>query len=381
MPYARQSISKNDIDEVVKILKSDWLTQGPTIEKFETGVARFSRSKYAVAVCNATSALHIACRVCDLGPGDIAWTSSNSFVASANCARYCGASVDFVDIDPQTYNISPTALENKLENAKKLPKIVIPVHFGGQSCEMEKIFSLSRKFKFKIIEDASHAIGGRYQEKPVGNCEFSDMTVFSFHPVKIITTGEGGMIVTNDPSLAKRLRLFRSHGITKNPEDFVGQPAGKWYYEQQELGFNYRITDFQAALGLSQLGRINGFIKKRHSIAKRYNIGLRDLPLVLPRQHTDSFSSYHLYVVRVDSTRTKKSRNSIFDFLKKHKINPNVHYIPIHTQPDFQKLGFNWGDFPETERYYQEAISLPMFYGLTKKDQEYVISKIKENFA
>lgn len=383
IPYARQDISQADIDAVVRVLGSDWLTQGPTIERFEAAVASQCGARYACAVSNATSGLHLACRALGLGPDDVLWTSPNTFVASANCALYCGASVDFVDIDPRTYNLSIDALKEKLARAEKsgnLPKIVVAVHFGGQPCDMEAIGALARHFGFAVIEDASHAIGASDGDAIVGSCAHSDITVFSFHPVKIMTTGEGGMLLTNRPEIDARTRLLRSHGITRDPS-LMDQPAhGPWYYQQTELGYNYRITDIQAALGLSQLSRLNEFIGRRRTLASNYGRLLDGLPLVRPYQRPDADSSWHLYVVRVPSDG-RKTRREIFTYLREKGILVNVHYIPVHTQPYFRKLGFRAGDFPEAERYYEEAISLPMFFGLGEPDQERVAQQLRSILA
>jgi len=375
IPYGRQDISQADIDAVVEVLRSDWITQGPAIERFEKLVADYCGAKYAVAVSSATAALHIACLAAGLGIGDILWTSPNTFVASANCGLYCGADVDFVDIDPHTYNLSVEVLEQKLARAElegKLPKVVVPVHFAGQSCEIERILALSRKYGFTILEDASHAIGARYQDNPVGSCLFSDMAVFSFHPVKIITTGEGGIVVTNREDLYEKLIRLRTHGITRNPELMQGESHGLWYYQQLELGFNYRITDIQAALGASQMQRLDEFVSRRRHLAARYNQLLSDFPLVLPWQHPDTESSWHLYVIRLKLDEIGKTHRQVFEELRAAKIGVNLHYIPVHTQPYYQNLGFKWGDFPQAEQYYQEAISLPIYYGLSDENQDQV---------
>jgi UDP-4-amino-4,6-dideoxy-N-acetyl-beta-L-altrosamine transaminase len=375
IPYGRQDISQADIDAVVEVLRSDWITQGPAIERFEKSVAEYCGAKYAVAVSNATAGLHIACLAAGLSAGDVLWTSPNTFVASANCGLYCGADVDFVDIDPHTYNLSVEVLEQKLARAElegKLPKVVVPVHFAGQSCEIERILALSRKYGFTILEDASHAIGARYQDNPVGSCLFSDMAVFSFHPVKIITTGEGGMVVTNREDLYEKLIRLRTHGITRNPELMQGESHGLWYYQQLELGFNYRMTDIQAALGASQMQRLDEFVSRRRHLAARYNQLLSDFPLVLPWQHPDTESSWHLYVIRLKLDEIGKTHRQVFEELRQAEIGVNLHYIPVHTQPYYQNLGFKWGDFPQAEQYYQEAISLPIYYGLSDENQDQV---------
>lgn len=376
IPYGRQSISDADIKAVVDVLKADWLTQGPAVEQFENSVARYCGALHAVAVNSATSALHIACLAAGLGPSDILWTSPITFVASANCGLYCGATVDFVDIDPHTYNMSVARLQEKLQQAErsgKLPKVVIPVHFSGQPCEMEAIAELAKRYGFKIIEDASHAIGARYKGNPIGNCRYSDMTVFSFHPVKIVTTGEGGMVLANDAELHDRLVRLRSHGITRDPSLMTEEPHGPWYYQQIELGFNYRMTDIQAALGVSQMQRIDEFVERRHELARRYDRLLSDLPLTLPWQAPEGYSAFHLYVVRVGTD----SRRQLFDALRTANIGVNVHYIPVHTQPCYQRMGFAEGMFPESERYYAEAITLPMFPGMTDAQQDRVIESLK----
>ena len=380
IPYARQSISDPDIEAVVQILRSDWLTQGPTVERFEKAVAEYCGARYAVAVNSGTSALHIACLAAGLGPGDTLWTSPNTFVASANCALYCGARVDFVDIDPRTLNLSLSTLEEKLENAKadgNLPKVVITVHFAGQSCDMAGISDLAVRFGFTVIEDASHAIGGQYRGARIGNGSFSEMTVFSFHPVKIITTGEGGMVLTNREDLYRKLVRLRSHGITRESALMEGESDGPWYYQQIELGFNYRMTDMQAALGVSQLLRIDEFVERRHLLADRYGESLKDLPVTLPWQHPDCYSAFHLYVIRLKLDRVGKTRKRVFEELQAAGIQVHVHYIPVHTQPYYRKMGFRPGDFPEAERYYREALTLPMYYALTDEGQERVIQALE----
>ena len=382
IPYGRQSVDDTDIEAVVKVLQSDYLTQGPTVPAFEKAVTQQCCASHAVATNSGTSALHIACMAIGLGPGDWLWTSPNTFVASANCALYCGASVDFVDIDSKTYNLCPTALQAKLEEAEKenrLPKVVIPVHFAGQSCQMDSIYALSRKYGFKIIEDATHAIGGRYRETAIGSCLYSDIAVFSFHPVKIITSGEGGMALTNDANLAERMTRLRTHGITRDRHSMQRTSEGAWYYEQLELGFNYRMSDIGAALGASQLKRLNEFIKKRRAIAMEYNSMLANLPLVLPWQHLDSQSAWHLYVVGLDQTKTNVVRSALFDQLISVGIGVNVHYIPVHTQPYFEALGFRRGDFPKSEHYYDTSISLPIYTGLSEEDQQFVIKAIRQS--
>jgi UDP-4-amino-4,6-dideoxy-N-acetyl-beta-L-altrosamine transaminase len=379
--YGQQDITQADVDAVVSVLKSVNLTQGPNIPQFEESVIQHTGARYAVAVNSATSALHIACLALDLGPGDWLWTSPNTFVASANCALYCGAKVDFVDIDPRTYNLCANALETKLidaEKAGRLPKIVVPVHMCGQPCDMAAIQALSKRFGFKVIEDASHAIGGMYKNEPIGNCRYSDITVFSFHPVKIITTAEGGMALTNDPAIATRLGLFRSHGITRDPALMTQPIDGPWYYQQVELGYNYRMTDIQAALGVSQMTRLNDYVTRRHEIANRYAELLADLPLTLPWQHPDGYSAYHLYVVRLKLDQIKTTHRQVFESLRAKDIMVNLHYIPVHTQPYYQNMGFKLGDFPDAEQYYREAISIPMHVNLTEADLQYVATILRE---
>lgn len=381
IPYGRQQVTQEDIDAVLSVLNSDFLTQGPIVAQFESAVAKYVGAKYAVAVNSATSALHLACLGLGLGPGDLLWTSPITFVASANCALYCGAEVDFVDINPITYNLSVDALETKLTLAKKngrLPKILVVVHMAGQSAEMDTINFLSHKYGFKVIEDASHAIGGKYKSHLIGGCQYSDVTVFSFHPVKIITSGEGGMAVTNSEHIASKLELLRSHGITRNSLQMVKFQDGPWYYEQLDLGFNYRMTDIQAALGLSQTLRIDDYVAKRNLLAGRYSGALKKLPLTLPYCNNDCYSANHLYVIRLCLNKISKTRLEVFECLRMLGVGVNVHYIPVHTQPYYQQLGFKIGDFPESERYYNEAISLPIFPGLTELQQDFVIQSLCE---
>ncbi len=382
IPYGRQDISEEDIQAVIDVLKSDYLTQGPAIPAFEQAVAAYCGVKFGVAVNSATSALHIACMALNLGKGDILWTSPITFVASANCALYCGATVDFVDIDPLTYNMSVEALEKKLQQAEvegKLPKIVVPVHLAGQSCEMEKIHLLSKKYGFRIIEDASHGIGGKYKGSPIGNCLYSDITVFSFHPVKIITTGEGGMCMTNDPEIALRLTHYRSHGITRQPAEMTHVPDGPWYYQQIDLGFNYRITDIHAALGLSQLKRLDEFVQKRHEIAKLYDKTLSSDTLTIHYQHPDTYSAYHLYIIRHKKKEGGIGRLQMFEKLRAAGILVNLHYIPVYHHPYYEKSGkYNRADFPNAEAYYAEAISIPMHTMLTNDEQQFVIDQIEK---
>lgn len=384
IPYGKQNIVQDDIDAVVEVLKSDFLTQGPAIANFERKVAEHVDVRFALAVNSATSALHIACKSLGLGKGDWLWTTPNTFVASANCGLYCGAKVDFVDIDPKTYNLCAKKLEAKLIQAERegcLPKVVVPVHLTGQPCDMQNIRQLGDRYGFSIIEDASHAIGGKYCGEPIGNCRFSDITVFSFHPVKIITTGEGGMAVTNDPELAKKMNLLRSHGITRDAELMTQPMDGPWYYQQVDLGFNYRMTDIQAALGYSQLNRLEQFVAKRHELANRYKELLSGLPITLPYQHEDSYSAYHLYVIRLKLENINATHLQVFEALRAKQILANLHYIPVHTQPFYRNLGFKIGDFPEAERYYQEAISIPMHPALTDQEQMFVVQTISEALA
>lgn len=379
IPYGRQEISRADIDAVVAVLQSDFLTQGPVVPRFEQAVAEYCGAQHAVAANSATSALHIACLALDVGPGDLVWTSPITFVASANCARYCGADVDFVDIDPRTYNMSVARLAEKLASAEvagKLPKVVIPVHLCGQPCEMEAIHALSRQYGFRIIEDAAHAIGGRYKGEPIGNGRYSDITVFSFHPVKIITTGEGGMALTNDSELANRMARLRSHGITRDPGEMTQATDGPWYYQQIDLGFNYRMTDLQAALGLSQMQRLNQYVARRHVLAAHYNNLLADIPVVTPWQHPDSYSGLHIYVIRLQLRTTGASHREVFERLRVGGIGVNLHYIPVYRQPYYARLGFNPMDFPQAETYYAEAITLPMYPSLTEEQQIEVVQRL-----
>lgn len=381
IPYGRQEVTQEDIEAVCEVLQSDFLTQGPGVPRFEANIAEICDVPFCVAVNSATSALHIACIALELGPGDILWTSPNSFVASSNCALYCRAAVDFVDIDPITHNMSLTALKLKLQLARekgKLPKIVIPVHFAGEPCDMPEIYALSQEYGFKIIEDASHAIGARVADSPVGSCKYSDITVFSFHPVKIITSGEGGMLTTQSEFLSARLQMLRSHGITRDPSMMSGNADGGWYYEQLILGLNYRMTDIQAALGDSQLKRLQTYIQARHDVASQYDVKLRDLPLIRPVRNPENLSALHLYVVGIDSSKTKVSRKTVFDALRLAGVGVNVHYIPIHLQPYYRNLGFKKGDFPNAEAYYNNAISLPMYPTLSCEQQKYVVDMLKQ---
>lgn len=379
--YGQQDITQADIDAVIAVMKSVNLTQGPAINQFEQSVMAHTGARHAAAVNSATSALHISCLALGLGPGDWLWTTPNTFVASANCGLYCGAQVDFVDIDPRTYNLCPKALETKLIQAEKngrLPKIVVPVHLCGQPCDMRAIHVLGQRFGFTIIEDASHAIGGKYLNEPIGNCRYSDITVFSFHPVKIITTAEGGMTVTNSDAVAAKLGLLRSHGITRDPAMMTQPMDGPWYYQQVALGFNYRMTDLQAALGVSQMTRLTRYVERRHEVAQRYNELLADLPLTLPWQHADGYTAYHLYVIRLQLDKISKTHLQVFESLRAKDIMVNLHYIPVHTQPHYQQMGFKAGDYPDAECYYREAISIPMHAVLTFAEQDQVVSTLRQ---
>ncbi len=385
LPYGRQDIQDGDVAAVLEVLKSDFLTQGPAVPIFEQAVSEFCGARHAVAVNSATSALHIALMALGVAAGDTVWTSPNTFVASSNAALYCGAEVDFVDIDLETYNMSISALKEKLEQSAALgvlPKVVIPVHLTGQPCDMQAIHELAQHYGFKVVEDASHAIGGRYLKNAIGNCDYSDITVFSFHPVKIVTTAEGGMALTNEPALAEQMALFRSHGITRDPSLMTRVPEGAWYYEQIALGYNYRMTDLHAALGISQMQRLQGYIDRRHEIADRYSRELSDLPLILPEQAEFAHSAYHLYVIRLDLDVIKPLTHAeVFQALRDRDILVNLHYIPVHTQPYYQNMGFKWGDFPNAEAYYKSAISIPMFPILSCEAQTKVISTLHEILA
>jgi UDP-4-amino-4,6-dideoxy-N-acetyl-beta-L-altrosamine transaminase len=383
IPYGRQSISDADVEAVVSVLRSDFLTQGPVVPQFEQALATKVGARFAVAVNSATSALHIACLALGVGPGDMVWTTPNTFVASANCARYCGADVDFVDIDPDTYNLSPIALEAKLRQAEaigRLPKVVIPVHFSGQPCDMQAIAKLGRHYGFRIIEDASHAVGASYLSSTIGDCAYSDIAIFSFHPVKIITTGEGGMALTNDADLASRMAMLRSHGITRDASLFDRKDQGSWYYEQKMLGYNYRMIELEAALGLSQLDRLDEFVERRNQIARRYDDLLADLPIRRPVVKQDGRSAFHLYVIRLPE-RDPVKHKKLFEALRNAGIGVNMHYIPVHLQPDFQKLGFTAGMFEEAEAYGESAISLPIFPALADNDQDSVVEALRKALA
>jgi UDP-4-amino-4,6-dideoxy-N-acetyl-beta-L-altrosamine transaminase len=379
IPYGRQEISEADIEAVVAVLRSDFLTQGPAVPAFEDAVAAYCGARHAVAVNSATSALHLACAALGAGPGDWVWTSAVTFVASANCARYCGAEVDFVDIDPRTNNMSVATLAAKLAQAQtagRLPRIVIPVHLCGQPCDMQAIHALGRRYGFRIIEDASHAIGGAYRDAPIGRSQYSDITVFSFHPVKIITSAEGGMALTNDAELARRMALLRSHGITRDAAEMTQPPDGPWYYQQIDLGFNYRLTDLQAALGASQMRRVDEFVARRHALSRRYDELFKGFPLTTPQRDADSFSGLHLYVIRLHTADIKVSHLEVFEGLRAGGIGVNLHYIPVYRQPYYARRGFRPSDFPQAERYYAEAISLPMYAALTDVQQQEVVRQL-----
>lgn len=381
IPYGRQDVRDEDIDAVVSVLRSDWLTQGPKVPRFESDLVGATGARHAIAVTSATAALHLACLALGLGPGDRLWTSPNTFLASANCARYCGAEVDFVDIDPHTYNLSVEVLARQLADARvtgrPLPKIVMPVHFAGQSCDMAAIHALALEYGFRVVEDASHAVGGHYRGRPVGDCRYSDITVFSFHPVKIVTTAEGGAALTNDDALAARLALLRNHGMTRDAALMRGEPDGPWYYEQIDLGFNYRMTDVHAALGTSQLARLDAYVARREALARRYDAALAGLPLALPWRHPDVRSAWHLYVVRVQGGAVR--RRAVFDALRAQDIGVNVHYIPVHMQPYYrQRPGGADVSCPEAERYYAEALSLPLYPALDEAQQDHVVAALRE---
>jgi len=378
IPYGKHHISANDIDEVIKVLNSDWLTQGSAVPAFEDSLCNYTGAKYAVAVNSGTSALHLACLAFGVSKGDVVWTSPNTFVASANCAIYCGASVDFIDVDQNTANMSEWSLETKLEQAKEkdtLPKVVIPVHFAGQACDMQKIKLLSDEYGFKIIEDAAHAIGGSYKNSAIGSCEYSDATIFSFHPVKNITSGEGGAILTNNKAMADKLSRLRSHGITKDVSLLENAVHGDWYYEQIELGFNFRMTDIHAALGNSQMARLKEFTIARTRLAQRYDDAFANTEIKPLVQMPDRDSAWHLYVIRFPKSANK---GEVFSRLKAKGIGVQVHYIPVHLQPYYRHLGFKLGDYPNAEAYYDSAITIPLYPGLTEKQQDFIVNSIKE---
>lgn len=380
IPYGKQEITQQDIDAVVHVLQSDFLTQGPQVPLFEGAIKDATSANYALAVNSATSALHLACLALGVGRGDVVWTTPITFVASSNCALYCGADIDFVDIDADTYNLSPVKLSDKLIHAKEnglaLPKVVIPVHLCGQPCEMQEIHRLSLEYGFAIIEDASHAIGGRYQGLPIGNCKYSDITVFSFHPVKIVTTAEGGAATTNNVELADKMALLRSHGITRDAGLMTEPAHGDWYYQQIELGYNYRMTEMQAALGVSQMTRLADFVAKRNALADRYDELLRDLPLILPKQIEASYSGRHLYVIRLKLDDIALTHRDVFTALREAGIGVNLHYIPVHLQPYYQGLGFTQGTFPKAEAYYSEAISIPLYHHMSESQLQQVVDSI-----
>jgi len=383
IPYGRQDINEADVNAVIEVLRSDFLTQGSKVPEFEQTVVGYCGASHAIAVNSGTSALHIACRALSVGPGDIVWTSPITFVASANCVLYCGAAVDFVDIDPLTYNLSPDRLAEKLDQAEKLgnlPKAVIPVHFSGQPCDMASIYELSKKYNFRIIEDASHAIGGRYKGEPIGNCRYSDITVFSFHPVKVVTTGEGGMCVTNDTGLAELMTRYRAHGITSKPEFMYPRPGEEiWNYQQIDLGHNYRMTDLEAALGVSQMKRLDEFVSKRHALAGRYDELLQDLPVITPWQHPDAYSGMHLYVIRLKLNEVERTHRQVYEATVEHNIGVNLHYIPVYRQPYYEEMGFEKGYCLEAERYYCDAISIPVYPRLTYDLQDMVVNVLRDS--
>jgi len=379
IPYGRQDVTQADIDAVVAVLGSDFLTQGPAVPRFEKAVATRVGAQHAVAVSTATSALHVACMALGLGPGDLLWTVSNTFVASANCGRYCGADVNFVDIDPITWNMSLASLKAKLAEARtigRLPKVVVPVLFAGQPTEQEEIWQLAQDYGFRVLEDASHAIGASRRGVPVGSCRWSDIAVFSFHPVKIITSGEGGMALTNDPELARRMELLRSHGITRDPRRFRAVDPAAWHYEQQALGFNYRLTDLQAALGTSQLGRLDEYVERRNALARAYDSALQGLPLQLPAVQAENRSAFHLYVIRLKLDRIRSTHRQVFDHMRSRGIAVNLHYAPVHLQPYYRDQGFSEGQQPEAEAYGASAMTLPLYPALTDLEQQKVVATL-----
>ncbi|HYI49013.1 MAG TPA: UDP-4-amino-4,6-dideoxy-N-acetyl-beta-L-altrosamine transaminase [Allosphingosinicella sp.] len=381
LPYGRQHITDEDVAAVAEVLRSDFLTQGPAVPRFEAALQALTGAAHVSAMANATAALHLSCLACDVGPGDVVWTSPISYVASANCALYCGAEADFVDIDPVTFNMSADALEAKLIAAKaagRLPKVVIPVHFAGQPCDMGRIGALAGRYGFRVIEDASHAVGATLGNTPIGACADSDIAVFSFHPVKIVTTGEGGAALTQDPVLAERLELLRSHGVTRSEALMSGPSEGGWYYEQVALGFNYRLTDIQAALGTSQLTRLDAYLRRRHELGALYDARLEGLPLTVPARLPGRRSAFHLYVVQLDDPLR---RRPVYDALRGANIGANVHYIPIHLQPFYRARGFAPGDFPNAEAYYARAITLPLHPQMTEADVNRVAACLAEALA
>jgi len=381
IPYGRHDVTQSDVDAVVDVLRSDFLTQGPVVPRFERELAAITRAQHAVAVNSATSALHVACMALELGPGDLLWTVPNTFVASSNCARYCGAGVDFVDIDPDTWNMSVASLRVKLEQARKagrLPKVLVPVHFAGQPTEQDAIWELAQEYGFRILEDASHAIGASRNGEPVGSCRWSDITVLSFHPVKIVTSGEGGVALTNDPTLAERMSLLRTHGITRDSARFQCLDPGPWHYEQQMLGFNYRMTDIHAALGASQLTRLADYVERRNMLANRYDVALRDLPLQLPTIKPENRSAFHLYVVRMAPRFRRRTHRQVFDELRRRGIGVNLHYSPVHLQPYYRQLGFGRGQYPESEAYAESALTLPLYPSMTEAQQDSVVGALEE---
>jgi len=381
IPYGQQDISEADIEAVTAVLRSDFLTQGPLVPRFEDLIAKRVGARHAVASNSATSSLHLACLALGVSPGDRVWTSPVTFVASANCARYCGAEIDLVDIDARSCNMGVPVLAEKLRVAEregKLPKVVIAVHLAGQPADLEGIHALARQYGFSVIEDASHAIGGRYRDDPIGSCRYSDITVFSFHPVKIITTGEGGMALTNDPALARRIARLNSHGITRDASEMTAPSDGPWYYQQLELGYNYRLTEIQAALGLSQLDRLDAYVARRHAIAQRYDEMMRDMPVAMPWRDPRDYSGFHLYVVRLQLAEISRTHREVFERMRAAGVLVNLHYIPIYRQPDFARYGFDPAHFPEAERYYAEAITLPLFPTMTEDDQDFVVECLRE---
>lgn len=383
IPYSTQTISKDDIKAVMKVIKSDFITQGPQVGLFEKAICKYTKAKYACAVSSATAALHLACMALGLKKGDFLWTSSISFVASANCALYCNAKVDFIDIDQLTNNISIKKLEHKLKIAKKnnkLPKILVAVHLSGLSCDMQSIYKLSKKYNFYVIEDASHALGGTYRGNKIGSCKFSDISILSFHPVKIITTGEGGMALTNKKNLFKKINNLRTHGITRKNNEMINPINQPWYYQQIDLGYNYRMTDMQAALGVSQMKKVDKFVESRNKIAKRYDKYLSDLPIQLPNISNDCYSSFHLYIIRLKHQNSAKLRNKLYRSLLAEKIYTNIHYIPIHTQPHYKRMKSQFNNLIESEKYFDDALSIPIFPKLKKRDQNKIIDLIKQFF-